>query len=275
MKKLFGLLKESFGEEDLKTDSLIGPSSLHDAEYFLRIAIISLKEASARVEANRASDTPKTDYFHVQGSLARDGDVDNFLNSFQEDLKVATKTVKGIRKKLFSSISPDNESGGHVSKQMEKTCSASVTMPTDRQKSIEGEKKMKNVSDTLGTKRSRTLKNSENSDSKGYSHTIEEEEKSDRKRSSTFRTENISPDNSLDLGQYASQKEGLFGGNDAKKNKFARLMGGAKISREGGEGPTHHAIEGKTSQEINQINENLAKEFDFALHHKAKKGLGA
>lgn len=273
MKKLFDVLKESFGEEDLKADNLVGPSSLHDAEYFLQIAVVSLKEASARVEANRASNSSKTDHFHLQDSLAREVHDGNFLNVFQDDLKNATKTVKGIRKKLLSSLSLDNDTAEHASKQLVKACSAQETMPADRQKSNKGDKKTRNECNTLGTKRSRSPINSENSGSKVNTQKIEEKEKSDENGSSASRTKKISLENAVDLGQYANQKDGLFGGNDAKKNKFARLMGGVKTLREGGEGPSHHAIEGKTPQEISRMNEDLAKEFDFAVHHKGKKGL--
>lgn len=71
------------------------------------------------------------------------------------------------------------------------------------------------------------------------------------------------------LGQYAGQKSDLFGGNNAKQDKFARLMGGGKSKT------AAHNTFAASSSEIKKINANLEREFQNALQHKARKGLGA
>lgn len=78
---------------------------------------------------------------------------------------------------------------------------------------------------------------------------------------------------SMDLGQYASA--GVFDGNESKRAKFARLMGGAKTgSRPESRGSEHNTLAASTAQ-IKRINEDLETQFDSAMQHKGKKGLGA
>lgn len=85
---------------------------------------------------------------------------------------------------------------------------------------------------------------------------------------------------SVELGQYATTD--AFSQNAEKRLKFARLMGGAKAtsgaaSRSSGgqlQHP-HHNTHAKNSAEVRDMNERLAKEFESAMSHKGKKGLGA
>eukprot|EP00796_Vickermania_ingenoplastis_P008196 gene8196-5722_t len=79
------------------------------------------------------------------------------------------------------------------------------------------------------------------------------------------------PSDALDLGQYASAQDGLFDGNAGKKNKFARLMGGGKAAA----GQQSHTTLAASSADVKKINADLEREFNYALQHKNKKGLGA
>lgn len=78
----------------------------------------------------------------------------------------------------------------------------------------------------------------------------------------------------IDLGQYANQEGKLFSGNDKKQEKFARLMGGKKAEHTGDSG-LHHSTFAKSLDEVKKMNQDLEKEFTYALEHKGKKGLGA
>jgi hypothetical protein len=85
---------------------------------------------------------------------------------------------------------------------------------------------------------------------------------------------------SVELGQYSSTD--AFGQNAEKRMKFARLMGGAKAAAiaaesaaQGGASHTHHNTHAKSSAEVRRMNENLEREFESAMTHKGKKGLGA
>lgn len=77
------------------------------------------------------------------------------------------------------------------------------------------------------------------------------------------------PSTSLSLGQYASA--GAFKGDESKQAKFARLMGGAHSDVKGEQRNTQ-AADDKT---ITRINRDLENQYEFALNHKGKKGLGA
>lgn len=71
----------------------------------------------------------------------------------------------------------------------------------------------------------------------------------------------------LDLGQYVHTK--VFDGNSKKVEKFARLMGGAK-----GEPVAHHNTFAPDSKTTQKITHELEEQFNQAIHHKGKKGLG-
>ncbi|KPA81352.1 hypothetical protein ABB37_03738 [Leptomonas pyrrhocoris] len=81
----------------------------------------------------------------------------------------------------------------------------------------------------------------------------------------------------VELGQYSAT--GAFGHNEEKRMKFARLMGGAKAAAAAGGGDSnshpHHNTHAKNSAEVRRMNENLEREFESAMSHKGKKGLGA
>lgn len=72
----------------------------------------------------------------------------------------------------------------------------------------------------------------------------------------------------LDLGQYAHTK--VFAGNEKKTEKFARLMGGAHSSGQ----PHHHATFAADSKTAERVNHELENQFQQAMQHKGKKGLG-
>jgi hypothetical protein len=75
----------------------------------------------------------------------------------------------------------------------------------------------------------------------------------------------------LDLGQYAHTK--VFEGDNKKVEKFARLMGGkAAMSVEGQH--THHNTFAPDSKTSKRITHEIEEQFNSALHHKGKKGLG-
>ncbi|KPI87351.1 hypothetical protein ABL78_3539 [Leptomonas seymouri] len=81
----------------------------------------------------------------------------------------------------------------------------------------------------------------------------------------------------VELGQYADTD--AFGQNEEKRMKFARLMGGAKAAAAAGSGASgshsHHNTHAKSSAEVRRMNENLEREFESAMTHKGKRGLGA
>lgn len=84
----------------------------------------------------------------------------------------------------------------------------------------------------------------------------------------------------VELGQYASTD--AFNNNSEKRLKFARLMGGAKAttaasaesSGSGAQAHTHNT-HAKNSAEVRRMNESLESQFEAAMSHKGKKGLGA
>lgn len=73
----------------------------------------------------------------------------------------------------------------------------------------------------------------------------------------------------LDIGQYAGS--GAFADDEAKKNKFARLLGGGKADHAKAAHNTHAV----SSSTLNRITKDLTNQFDSAMQHKGKKGLGA
>lgn len=294
MKHLLEILSATLGKEDVISTDVGHPSALQDAEYFLRIAVMGLKEAAARLEASKTSAMAATTKHGTPvSSLSSEQEDGVFLNQVYEDIRVAAKTVKGIRKRFASHVLIDGNG-----KQAEggwegyKSGIHGSALPSAKG---ELERKMRNSAGAskedaemriAGRKRER--KGKEYSDEDASQDMIGE--KDGAKEQQQWR-EKGSPENSstsihsrknrgedaLDLGQYVNQKDVLFGGNDAKKNKFARLMGGAKALKEGGGDKefSHHDTVGKTSKEIKKINEDLEKEYDYAIHHKSKKGLGA
>nr|CAJ2482083.1 unnamed protein product [Leishmania braziliensis] len=81
---------------------------------------------------------------------------------------------------------------------------------------------------------------------------------------------------SIDLGQYASS--GAFDQNEQKRMKFARLMGGVKGTTQGTGGAGAHSRHNTfavSSAEMKRMNASLESQFESAMHHKGKKGLGA
>lgn len=77
----------------------------------------------------------------------------------------------------------------------------------------------------------------------------------------------------LDLGQYATSD--MFDANEKKKNKFARLMGGGKAhAGENGAPSKHDAVAAKQSV-YEKMSKDLESQYDYGLHHKKGKGLGA
>ena len=72
----------------------------------------------------------------------------------------------------------------------------------------------------------------------------------------------------LDLGQYAHTE--VFDGNAKKAEKFARLMGGAK-----GEPHKHHTTFAADSTTVKKVVHEIEDQFNTALQHKGKKGLGS
>lgn len=77
----------------------------------------------------------------------------------------------------------------------------------------------------------------------------------------------------VDLGQYANT--GVFEDNDKKKNKFARLMGGAKKEARVEEGHKQHSTFALTQDKLKNVEGELEKEFEMGRTHHGKKGLGA
>ncbi|GET93437.1 hypothetical protein, conserved [Leishmania tarentolae] len=81
---------------------------------------------------------------------------------------------------------------------------------------------------------------------------------------------------SIELGQYASSD--AFDQNEQKRMKFARLMGGAKVAAQekgGADGSTRHSTLAASKAELKRMNANLESQFESAMSHKGKKGLGA
>ncbi|CBZ26201.1 conserved hypothetical protein [Leishmania mexicana MHOM/GT/2001/U1103] len=81
---------------------------------------------------------------------------------------------------------------------------------------------------------------------------------------------------SIELGQYASSN--AFDQNEQKRMKFARLMGGAKLTaQEKGSagGHSRHNTFAASNVELKRMNANLESQFESAISHKGKKGLGA
>lgn len=87
------------------------------------------------------------------------------------------------------------------------------------------------------------------------------------------------PATSVELGQYSTTN--VFGQNMEKRLKFARLMGGAKAATAAAENCSsngsrlHHNTHAKSGAEVRRMNDNLEREFESAMAHKGKKGLGA
>lgn len=82
--------------------------------------------------------------------------------------------------------------------------------------------------------------------------------------------------NSIELGQYASSD--AFDQNEQKRMKFARLMGGAKVAAQGtggAGGHSRHNTFAASNAELKRMNANLESQFESAMSHKGKKGLGA
>jgi hypothetical protein len=77
-------------------------------------------------------------------------------------------------------------------------------------------------------------------------------------------------DKGLDLGQYAHTK--VFDGNAKKAEKFARLMGGAAASD--GQ-PHHHSTFAPDSSTVAKITHDIEEQFNAAITHRGKKGLGS
>lgn len=75
----------------------------------------------------------------------------------------------------------------------------------------------------------------------------------------------------LDLGQYAHTK--VFDGDSKKVEKFARLMGGKSVvSTEGHH--TQHNTFAADSKTVKRITHEIEEQFNAAMQHKGKKGLG-
>lgn len=296
MKNLVKVLSPYVGEEDLTSTSVAKQISFHNVEYLLRVAVAVLKEAAARVE-NSGTSMPAGGSLHAYrvGTATSDENDKELLKDVHEEIRLSAKTVNGIRKRFLSHFPTDveevNEKKGVMSSlaRNESLCS-----PSKEKELSEGKKKKNGEEEEVGfapSDRKRQRKHngrSEDEDSdnneknkkvvKRETHRNETHNDDGNKDFISTESKCKTNDSSLDLGQYVNQKDALFGGNDAKKNKFARLMGGAmplkKGSSAGGE-RSHHDTVGKTMQEINKMNEDLAKEYDFAVHHKSKKGLGA
>uniref|UniRef100_A0A0A9VTX4 Ribosomal RNA large subunit methyltransferase L n=1 Tax=Lygus hesperus TaxID=30085 RepID=A0A0A9VTX4_LYGHE len=80
--------------------------------------------------------------------------------------------------------------------------------------------------------------------------------------------------NKVNLGQYVESK--AFGDNSKKRERFARLMGGAKHTDLHDKiEAAHHATLAASASTINNINKHLEEQFDAARMHKKSKGLGA
>ncbi|CAC9551250.1 conserved hypothetical protein [Leishmania infantum JPCM5] len=80
----------------------------------------------------------------------------------------------------------------------------------------------------------------------------------------------------IELGQYASSD--AFDENEQKRMKFARLMGGAKVAAQekgGAGGHSRHNTFAASNAELKRMNANLESQFESAMSHKGKKGLGA
>lgn len=77
-------------------------------------------------------------------------------------------------------------------------------------------------------------------------------------------------DKGLDLGQYAHTK--VFEGNAKKVEKFARLMGGGKAEVQTSH--THHHTFAPDSKTAQRIEHEIEEQFNAAMSHKGKKGLG-
>ncbi|CUG89811.1 Hypothetical protein, putative [Bodo saltans] len=75
----------------------------------------------------------------------------------------------------------------------------------------------------------------------------------------------------LDLGQYAHTK--VFDGDSKKVEKFARLMGGKSVVSTEGHHTQHNtfAADSKTTK---RITHEIEEQFNAAMQHKGKKGLG-
>lgn len=76
----------------------------------------------------------------------------------------------------------------------------------------------------------------------------------------------------LDLGQYAHTK--VFDGDAKKAEKFARLMGGAKNTG-APPSPKLHATFAPSSDKVKKMELDIEGQFNLAVSHKAKKGLGS
>lgn len=72
------------------------------------------------------------------------------------------------------------------------------------------------------------------------------------------------------LGQYANA--GVFTEDASKRAKFARLMGGTRSGRTAEEPRNTQAADHET---VLRIHRDLANQYESALSHKGKKGLGA
>ncbi|KAG5464193.1 hypothetical protein LSCM1_00373 [Leishmania martiniquensis] len=80
----------------------------------------------------------------------------------------------------------------------------------------------------------------------------------------------------INLGQYASSD--AFDQNKQKRMKFARLMGGAKVAAEekgSAGGNLRHNTFVASKDELKRMSANLESQFQSAMSHKGKKGLGA
>ncbi|KEG08176.1 hypothetical protein DQ04_07831040 [Trypanosoma grayi] len=78
---------------------------------------------------------------------------------------------------------------------------------------------------------------------------------------------NTSNEDNVDLGQYAHTS--VFDGNERKRAKFARLMGGGKSE------VSHHDTFAADANTLKRINGNLEEQFNTAITRHGKKGLGA
>lgn len=77
----------------------------------------------------------------------------------------------------------------------------------------------------------------------------------------------------VDLGQYANAH--AFDDNEKKRMKFARLMGGAKAGHLPSNGAERHNTIAANAKAVKTMNRDLEAQFETAMHHKGKKGLGA
>lgn len=78
------------------------------------------------------------------------------------------------------------------------------------------------------------------------------------------------PRKELDFGQYAHTD--VFDGNSRKAEKFARLMGGAKTTDNSP--PTPHATFAPPPEIAKDISQQIGDQYNLALQHKGKRGLG-